>query len=146
MFTKAGTEVAGTGKRKPGPGCGAVDCGDHRFLQPSDRLDVRVVVAAEAGPDFARVLSELRQVLADAEAAAGARDHHRADVVGASLFQGRSELLQRGGLEGIEDLRAVKRDRENRPVASCLHFGHAREPKGRAAARHAVASLAGCRN
>ena len=105
-----------------------------------------MVLASQPLGDVAAALVKLAQVLADAEAAAGAGDHYGPDVVGARGLQRGLELLQRGGVEGVEDVRTFQRDGENGAIPRCFDFGHAREPKGRAVGRHGVASLAECRN
>ena len=72
------------------------------------------------------VLLELREVLADAEAAAGAGDDDRAYRGVARLLQtGEKRLVQRG-VERVEDVGTVERQREHAAVASDLHLGHGR--------------------
>ena len=68
---------------------------------------------------------ELGQVLAGAEPAAGAREHDGSDVVV------RPRLLERGmeggvrrGVQGVEDLGAVERDRQHAAVARRQDLGH----------------------
>ena len=88
-----------------------------------------MVIATQARTNVARVVAKLGQILADAEAATGAGDHDRANVVGARFLERRSERLVRCGVERVQHVRTVERDGENRPLARCFHFGHAREPK-----------------
>src|SRR5581483_8891349 len=78
-------QVARAREREAGAGRGAVDGGDDGLLEGPDREDVRVVALAEAVADGHR--SELAEILADAEAAARARDHDRADLGVPSLAQ-----------------------------------------------------------
>src|SRR5207244_10471582 len=60
---------------------------DHRLFERADGKDDRVVAGAQAVADVAGRLSELGQVLPDAEPTAGARDHDRPDVRRARLLQ-----------------------------------------------------------
>jgi hypothetical protein len=80
-------DVAGGGEREAGSGAGAVDGCDHRLLEPADQPDVRVIRALQPLPDRAGRFLELLQVLAGAEAAAGARDHDRPHLVRGRLLQ-----------------------------------------------------------
>jgi hypothetical protein len=90
-----------------------------------------VVVATQAGTDVASVVAKLGEVLADAETTARAGDHDGANVVAARGLERSRQRLVRGGIEGIQDVGSVQRDRQNRALACCFHFGHAREPKSR---------------
>ena len=90
-----------------------------------------MIVAAEALADVAWFLAKFSQVLADAEATAGAGDDDGADVVGAAVLQRRRERLVRRSVEGVEHVRTVERDRHDGAVAGRLDLGHAREPKSR---------------
>ena len=83
----AGTKLAAVGgdahvarkrQRHAGAGGRAVDGRDHGLLERADREHVAVVVLPQVLGHVARAARELLQVLADAEAAAGAGDHDRA--------------------------------------------------------------------
>ena len=86
---KPGTKVAESAairrshaqaSESPAPATGPVDRGDDRLLERADRADVRVVGLLEPLLDRLRHLAELLQVLAGAEALAGAGDHDGADA------------------------------------------------------------------
>jgi hypothetical protein len=85
-----------------------------------------VVVAAQALTDVAGRLPELGQVLADAETAAGAGDHDPAHLVAPRLLQGRGERAVQVGVERVEHVRPVERDRQNAAVAARFGLGHPR--------------------
>ena len=71
--------VARKRQRHAGAGGRAVDRCDHGLLERPDREHVAVVVLPQILGHVARAARELLQVLADAEAAPGAGDHHGAD-------------------------------------------------------------------
>ena len=83
-----------------------------------------MVARAQAVADVPRALLELRQVLPDAEAAAFAGDDDCAHRGVARLLQRRLKRLVHGGVEGIEHIRTVEREREHTAVASDLDLGH----------------------
>jgi hypothetical protein len=76
-------------------------------------------------PDVARLLLELGQVLADAETAAGPGDHDRANLVVLCLLQPLGDRPVHGGVQRVEDVRPVERDRQDRAVARGVGIGHA---------------------
>ena len=98
---------------RPAPARGAVDRRDHGLLERADREHVRVVVARSRAGDVARGLAELVQVLPDAEAAAGAGDDDRAHLGVARLLERAREPLVHRGVERVEDVRPVERDRQD---------------------------------
>jgi hypothetical protein len=122
--------AAGAGEREACTGGGSVHGRDHRLLERPDRGDVRVVAAAQAGADVAGLVAEFAQILADAEAASGACDDHRADVVAAGLLERHRERPVHRRVERVEDVRSVERDRQHRALAGRLDLNHGREPKG----------------
>ncbi len=83
-----------------------------------------MVARAQPVADVAGALLELRQVLPDAEAASFAGDDDCAHRGVACLLQRRLKRLVHGGVEGVEHVRAVEREREHTTVASDLDLGH----------------------
>ena len=69
-------------------------------------------------------LLELGQVLADAEAAAFAGDDDCAHRGVARFLERRLKRLVHGGVEGVEHVRAVEREREHTTVTRDLHLRH----------------------
>ena len=118
------TDVARAREREAGARGRAVDGGDHGLLEGADGEDVLVVARAQAVADVPRALLELRQVLADAEAAALAGDDDSAHRGVARLLERRLKRLVHGGVERVEHVRAVEREREHTTVASDLDLGH----------------------
>ena len=96
-----------------------------------------MVTRAQPVADVTGRLSELRQVLPDAEPAPGARDDDSADGRIARLLQRGAECLVHGGVECIEDIGTVQRDRQDGAVPARLDLGHEgtladrRSPKAR---------------
>ena len=125
-------DVAGRGERKPGARAGPVDRRDHRLLEASDQADVRVVRLLEPLADRAGQLLELLQVLAGAEAPAGAGDDDCANVRGGRLLERGPKGGMQRGVEGVEDLGPVERDRQDRAVARRQHLAHAASLKRQA--------------
>ena len=83
-------------------------------------------VLPSRSPDVVRDLAELGEVLAGAEAAARARDHDGANLgVGGIAEAPRQRGVQRG-VERVEHLGAVERDRQHRAVTCRLDLGHQR--------------------
>ena len=121
-------EVARAGEREAGAGSGAVHGRDDGLLERADPEDRPVVAAAEAVADVAGGLAELRQVLPDAEAAAGAGDDDRAHLRPLRLLQRLAEARVHGAVERVQHVRAVERDRENAAVPACLDLRHRHLP------------------
>ncbi len=102
----------------PAPGGHAVDRGNDRLAHRAQGADDRVVALPELLVERRGVRSlALRQVLAGAEGATRTGQDHRADgAVGSDPL----ELPAQGDLEphgqGIERLRAIQRERRDRPV------------------------------
>ena len=92
----------------PAPAHGPLTAAITGFSSARISADVRVVGLLEPLADRAGDLLELLQVLPGAEAAAGARDHDRADLrVGSLLERGPKRGVQ-GGVERVEDLGPVR--------------------------------------
>src|SRR5439155_8694549 len=89
-----------------------------------DAADVRVVVLAQATADVSGSLAELGQVLPDAEAAACAGEDDRTHGWVARVLEARRERAVHVGVEGVEEVRTVERDRQDRAVAAGLDLGH----------------------
>jgi hypothetical protein len=83
-----------------------------------------VIRLTETRVDVTRRLPELRQVLADAESTSGTGHDDRADVGTTGLLQRCCESLVHVGVEGVENVRAVERDREDSAFATRLDLGH----------------------
>ena len=66
--------------------------------------------------DRAGQLLELLQILAGAEAAAGAGDHDGADARVGRLLERLAQSRVQRGVERVEDVRAVEGDREDGPL------------------------------
>ena len=79
---------------------------------------------AQAAGDVAGRLLELVQILADAEAAPGAGEDDGANVRLTRFFERADELAVHLGSEGVEDIRAVEGDRQDRSVPGRLDFRH----------------------
>ena len=131
----AGTKVAASAarrrsqaqaKREPGAGGGAVHRREHRLLERTQRTDVRVVAAPQAVADVSRRLAELGQVLPDAEPTPRARDHDGAHLVASRLLQRGGQRAVQVGVERVEHVRPVERDRQDRAVSARLGLGHRR--------------------
>ena len=103
---------------------GAVHRRDDRLLQAPQGEDRPVVRAAQPMGDVAGRLAELSQILADAEPTAGAGHDHGAHLVGARFLVGVLNRAVHGGVEGVQHVRPVERDREDAAVPIGLHLGH----------------------
>src|SRR5439155_15554542 len=118
------TDVARAGDGDARAGGDAVDRGDHRLLERANRKDVRVVVVAQAGGDVPGGLAELRQVLSHAEPAPGPGQDDGANVRISGLLEGAGEGPVHLSGEGVEDVRAVERNRQDLALATRLDHGH----------------------
>ena len=84
-----------------------------------------MVVPAQVLGDVAGAGRELLEVLADAEAAARPRDHDGADRrIGGRLAERVAQARVHRGVQRIEHVRAVQRDREDATVPLELDLGH----------------------
>ena len=103
-------DVGGERQAHSGPGGDAVDRGDDRLRQVADRLDQRVVLGGQHGPEVA-LLGSAAQVGAGAEAAAGAGDHDSARrlVARGDLERGQ-QLFAELAVERVERLGPVERE------------------------------------
>src|SRR5262249_21157851 len=102
----------------------SVDHRDHRLLERPDCPDVRVVVVAQPCADVAGRLPELGEVLTDTEPPAGARADDGAHAAAARITQRGCAGTVHPGVEGVEDVRTVERDRQDGAVAARLDLGH----------------------
>jgi serine protease Do len=133
-------KVTGAGERETSAGCGAVHRGDHRFLEPPQSEDARVVRPPEPLAEVPGLVPELVQVLADGEAASRPGEDDGANVRIRGLVERRSKARVHRLVEGIQDVRTVERDREHAAVPLGLDLGHS-EDLAAAASVEAVADL-----
>ena len=119
-------DVARTGDRKAGARGRAVDGRDHGLLETADREHVPVVAGAKAVADVPRRLAKLGQILADAEGPPCAGEHDGPHLRVAGVAQRRRECGVHGGVEGIQDIGPVQRDRQDGAVALGLDLCHLR--------------------
>ena len=111
----------------PAPAAAPFTAAMTGFSSRADRVDVRVVGRAQPVADVAGRLAELGEVLADAEAAAGAGDHDGADLVVARVLQRGVQRLVHRAVERVEHVGPVQRDRQDRAVALRLDLCHERD-------------------
>ncbi len=84
-----------------------------------------MVVVPQVLSDIAGTAGELLQVLADAEAAARAGDHHGPDPrIGGRLLEPRIDPLVHRAVQRIQHVRTVERDRQDRPITGHINVGH----------------------
>ena len=113
-FETGDHDVAGERDVAAGAGGNAVDRRDHREGQvrrlANERIVIRLQRAAEHGR-FTRLGKPIAQILAVAEAAAGAGDHQRTAIfIGFRVFDRLAQSLMHRFVEGVELVRPVEGD------------------------------------
>ena len=133
----AGTKLARVGgdahvarerERHAGTRRRAVDGRDHGLLERADREHVAVVVLPQVLGDVARAARELLQVLADAEAAAGAGDHHGAHRRILGLAQCGLDPTMHRTVQCVQHVGPIERDRQDRSRPRDLDVCHRARP------------------
>ena len=107
---------------------GAVDGRDHGLLERPDREHVAVVVLPQILGHVARTARELLQVLADAEAATGAGDHHRAYRRILGVTQCGLDPTMHRTVQRVQHVGPIERDRQDRSRARDLDVCHRARP------------------
>ena len=125
MLMNAGTKVAESAamrrshahaSERPAPAAAPLTAAITGFSRARIARHIGVVGAAEPVGDVVGRITELGQVLADTEASTRPCDHHRPDLVGARFPERGCEPLVDVGVERVELVGPVERDRQDGAV------------------------------